>query len=67
MPVDRIARPLGYSGLLVVALVLAALGSWVEGWTVLAWLSGLVAFAIGAAVAGTDSRRAGNWTPATRP
>jgi hypothetical protein len=64
---DRIARPLRYPGLAVVALVAAALGSWIEGWVALAWLSGLAAFAIGASVASVDSRRPGNWTPAPRP
>jgi len=64
---DRIERPLGYAGPLVVALVAVALGSWIEGWVALAWLSGLAAFAIGAAAAGVDSRRSGNWTASPRP
>jgi hypothetical protein len=55
-------RALGRGGLAFVVLTLACAAAWAAGWGIVAAVSGLAAFAIASAVAGVDSRRAGDWT-----
>jgi hypothetical protein len=54
------------AGVAVCALVLATLVLWAVGLDAVAGASGVTAFAVGAAAAGTASRRGGDWTPAPR-
>ena len=48
-------------GLAVCALALVVPMAWALGWPAPAVLAGLAAFALGGLVAGTDSRRPGDW------
>ena len=53
-------------GLATIALVVACAIAWIVDWNAIAALSGLAAVAVGATVAGADSRQAGDWTPPDR-
>jgi hypothetical protein len=50
------------AGLGTIALAIACAVAWIVGWNTVAAVAGLGAFAVGATVAGTDSRVRGDWT-----
>ncbi|HSJ50785.1 MAG TPA: hypothetical protein VLA90_05800 [Actinomycetota bacterium] len=54
------------AGLCVCGLAAATLLAWVAGWGWLATVTGFALFAVGAAAAGADSRRPGDWTRVQR-
>jgi len=50
------------AGLGTIALAIACAVAWIVDWNTVAAVAGLGAFAVGATVAGTDSRVRGDWT-----
>jgi len=62
----RVVRAPVRAGVAVCVLTLAAATLWALGFDAVAGVLAIVAFAVGGAVAGADSRRAGDWTSAPR-
>ena len=63
---ERTRSTLERTGLLVCVLAIVSVAAGAAGWGGLAGLAGFGAFSAGAAVAGADSRRAGDWSSTPR-
>jgi Kef-type K+ transport system membrane component KefB len=64
---ERTRSTLEWAGLLVCVLSIVSVAAVAAGWIGLAVFAGLGAFSAGAAAAGTDSRRAGDWSSTPGP